>query len=233
MNFLEIAQSINANTTTGGTLSSVPNARGAHLRIVEWANQAWMSIQRMHHNWKFMRRPFTFDTTANLWSYPVAVALQNCPVAERTVGRWCLSDEPFRIYLTSAGQVSEVEMNAEEWIDFKRLYRFGAQALTTGFPYDVAVQDDKSLAFGPIPDGVYTVSGDYWMAPRKMELSDTAEPWMPSEFHEAIVWLAIVRYGGFEESSAIYGHANNMLSPILDALVLDQLPDIEMGAPLA
>lgn len=97
----------------------------------------------------------------------------------------------------------------------------------------MTVQPDKSIGLWPAPNDVYTITGDYWMAPRPMALDNSSVPWMPEQFHEAIVWHAIMQFGGFEEGSAIYVHAQNMLEPIMSALIFDQLPDLEMGEPLA
>jgi hypothetical protein len=141
---------------------------------------------------------------------------------------------PLRFYLTSAGQSGEQYVTSMAYDDFREIYRFGSQATAQGQPFNVAVKPDKSMAFGFIPDAIYTISGAYWLAPRNMDIADDSVPGtLPEEYHELLMWLAIWRYGGYEESSPTYTHAVNMASPILDALERDQLPDYEDARPLA
>jgi len=234
--FLELVQ--DACRYAGGVSgvpASIEAVTGDHLRVRGWVNQAWLWVQRKHADWKFMRREFSFQTTAGQGDYTVAQVLANEPADERTVARWGFWPPvvPLRYYLTSAGQATEQWVTPWAWDDFKEVYRFGAQASQQGAPLNAAVKPDKSLAFGFIPDAAYTISGDYWLAARPMAIDDAAVPGsLPEEYHELLVWLAIWRYGGYDESSATYTHAVNMASPILDALERDQLPDLEDARPL-
>jgi len=56
---------------------------------------------------------------------------------------------------------------------------------------------------------------------------------MPERFHMAIVWRALMLYGGYEAASESYQRGQNEFTVLRSMLEVDQLPMIRMGGPLA
>jgi hypothetical protein len=84
---------------------------------------------------------------------------------------------------------------------------------------------------GPKPDGVFTVSGQYWKKPQALA-ADADEPEMPDEFHMLIVWKALEHYALYESAAESLVRAQKEQKWYMNRLEIDQLPDVQMPGPL-
>jgi hypothetical protein len=85
---------------------------------------------------------------------------------------------------------------------------------------------------GPKPNDVFVVEGDYYrVAPVLAAAAD--EPIFQEQYHMAIVWRAVRYYALYEEDGGLYAGANQEYKTEYGLLMTDQLPSMELGAPLA
>jgi hypothetical protein len=88
------------------------------------------------------------------------------------------------------------------------------------------------LNLGAVPDAVYTAYGDYYRKAVSLAVSaDT--PAMPSQFHMAIVYRALMKYAGFDAAPEVKQEAIENYKMLMQALERDQLPDVYGPSALA
>jgi len=228
MNFLALCQAVREKAGISGTGPvTVIKQQGEMLRIVNWVNDAWEELQNLNENWKWMRQEFTFQTTAMTRAYPPLPI-----VADHT--QW--HEETLRCYKTSDGVSTEQFMSDMKYGDFRDSYMFGAMSTMAGRPMIFAQRDrDKALMLGPLPDGIYTIYGEYQQAATRMA-ADTDLPALggfPTEYQMAIVHLAVMKYAIFEGAGALFQSHQEEYRKILRALERDQLEDVALGEALA
>lgn len=203
-------------------MTTTASQTGELGRVVGWIQSAWMDIQNAQPNWRWMRKSATILTVAGQSGGYDATAAD--------VATWCL--DTARNYITASGNITEIFMDFVEYDDFRNSYLYGALRTAQSRPMVFTIEPANTLAFGPVSTGDYTVTNDYFK--RASELaSDTSEPDMPARFHMAVVWRALMLYGGFEAASESYARGQNEFSILSSMLEIDQLPMIQMGGPLA
>lgn len=195
------------------------------LRLVSWTNTAWMDIQSAHRDWQWMRKSASFITVAGQVSYSPTT-----DILLTDFGMW--SRDTFRNYVTSVGTNSEIFMNYLDYEEFRNRYLYGALRNTRSRPVEMTITPDKSIAVGPVPIDGYTVTGDYFSVPSEMAL-DADIPVLPSQFHMAIVYKAMMFYGGFEAATEVYQRGNEEFLKIMRRLTADRLPEIVQCGALA
>lgn len=233
MTFLELCRALRQEagipSSTNGP-STVANQTGEMKRIVDWVNNAYLDIQSMHDDWRFMRRRFEFTLTVNQREY---TRQQVIAAAGLTTGIMAYVPDSMRIYLPAEGIETEWWLcHVDDWDVFRDTFLFGAHQQVTGRPRHVAVSPSVSIVFDVIPDAAYRFYGDYVTEPTLMQV-DSDVPILPEWAHGIIIWHALLRYAGFEESSAQYAHAKNMYEALLYRLEERELPGICAPTPIA
>ena len=210
-------------TTTGQT--------GRLLRILKWVTLAYEKIQREQNAWRWMHDDFSAETVAAVQVYDA----EAMGISER-FSRWVVYDDEgenqFSIYKTSEGPETEGFLNFVEWTWFRRHLLTGGEATRQDKPCYFTIDTANRLRLWPIPDAAYTVRGVYYKAPQKLTQDDDI-PEMPEEFHEAIVWRALMLLGQFDEAFAQYGPWKSEFDKAMDDLRLHQLPRIKLPGALA
>lgn len=235
MNFLALCQRVASECGVSQTgPSSVLNQTGRLAQIVKWTSGADLDIQTLSNNWRFMRSSFTVNTTAGDGKY----AYGDCTdtgtgTAIAKFRAWCgraQTDTPLKIYLTSAGQASETDLVYIPYEDWYARYNVGNQ--TNSYPAFWSIDKDDALLLGQKPDGIYTVSGDYMKAATEMA-ADADVPPYPADYHMAVVYRAMMKYGRFAGASEVYTDGYNEYQRVLREMRRTQLPDMPMPGPLA
>ena len=158
MNFLQICQRLRREARISGSgPASVLNQAGEMQLIVDWVQSAYEDIQNMNHNWLFLQNQFTFNTIAATSTYMPAAAGLSELQAWKVDGYNAIS-----LYRTSTGVSGQQDINWIPWDEMRGDRFFGSTSLQTGQPIEYAVKPDKSIVFWPIPDDVYTISGEYF-----------------------------------------------------------------------
>ena len=235
--FLELCGELHAETSDSGSFpATVVGVTGQHARTVRWARNAWREIQNRHANWLWLRSTFTFNTTASddTYAYVDAAVTDSRLVAAITrFSRWWLIDDEgypnIRSYLTSAGVSGEKYLGPLPWASFRDLYKKGSQ--TNNAPVHVSVDPQRNLVFGPKPDGIYTITGEYQMSAQV--LSDDADtPEMPSDYHQLIVYYAMKKYAGNRAAPEAMARGVTEGNAIMRQLENNQRPQTVLGGPL-
>jgi hypothetical protein len=207
--------------------ASTTNQTGEYLRLVNWIDDAYKSIQIIHRTWQFLRKEFSFPMVVGTPTYTPTVA------GLTDFAGWVADSdgdsEDFRIYLTASDEQYMVYM---PWDDFRQTYYMGSQRTQTGRPHVYTIKPDDTLMFFPIPDQIYTCLGEYYMTPDEMTL-DTDVPIFPVRFHEIVLYRAMMFYGAYSQEPDKYSVGAAEYKKILRGLELSQLPQMEWGEPLA
>jgi hypothetical protein len=220
MNFLEGVKRLRQEAGVSGTgPTTVVSQTGEMKRLVDWYNTAWLDVQTDMPDYNWMRGSFTLTLSSGDPEYTPADA-------SLTDHRSWVRDS-LKVYLTSVAD--EVELEYVSYAEFRPLYMVGS--VSTGQPFCYTVKPDKTLRFYPTPNAAYTVTGEYQKTASEMT-ADADEPGLPAEYHMAIVYRALMKYGRYEAAPEVYDDAKAEYKRMTTAIKMDQLPDICMGGPL-
>ena len=230
--FLQLAQDVarESGTVSGTNPTAVASQTGRLLKIVEWTAQAYVRIQNLHADWRWMQKTFEGTTTSGAAQYTAA----SWSVTD--LRDWLRDDRvtcyrPHTIYLTATGVSDEGALQEISWQQWRTRYDRGSQ--TNNRPSEYAISPAGEFSLGPIPDDTYTVSGEYRQAAVVLA-ADADTPAMPGAFHDIIVWQAIMMLAEFDEDVQQRAAAIIKYNAILENLQRDQLPVISLGGgPIA
>lgn len=235
MTFLEICRELARLCSIPGTNVpvSVSGQTGELERVVKWAAQAWLDIELRHPRWNFMIKEFgsTFGPpTAGFQTVPGQAAYtkaQQGATNIRVVDRRSL-----RVFETAVGRSSEQWLVDWDFQVYRDTYDF-QNGQPPGQPVIFATRpEDKAILLAPTPDKAYTVTGRYWRQGAK-PTADGDVPAFPEEFHQLIVYRAMLKYAGYEAAGDAKQTALEEYGPLMRALERDQLPELGFGEPLA
>jgi hypothetical protein len=225
MNFLQLVQRLRRECgVSGSDPVTVLNQTGEMKRLVDWINSAWMDIQNTHADWFFLRTPVSFNSVVGQQSYTAAQA------GITALGSYKI--DSFRLYSQSLGASNEMILPFKPYDDFRNLYMFGANRTLQQRPVFFTVDQQKNFLLGPLPDDVYVVNGEYYLQPSEMA-ANADTPSMPSQYHMAIVYRAMMHYGEYEAAPEVYQHGEIEFQKLMFRMEVDQLPQLSFGAPLA
>lgn len=225
MTFLELCQEVAREAGISGEVVSTTGQVGEAQRVVRWVARAYKYIQNLHENWTFLRRDVEFGALAGQASYTAAGA----GVTE--FGRWCFLDE-WRCFRTDAGYADEQPVRFVDYDSFRRTYGYGNSREQVGRPQVVTVAPDQSLKFWPIPDMAYTIVGEQFRAPHALAV-DADTPIFPAQYHDAIVYRALMFYGEFEGDATVIATGQSEFMRELANLESRYLPQMHACGPLA
>ncbi len=216
MNFLALCKRLRQEAGySGNGPASVKGQAGEAQRIVDWVRSAWLDIQTMHDDWKFMRETFSC-TIAEQENACVAVPERFHRIKEKTV--------VFR--RPDGSRYFPTEITPEEMLVVQR-----DQTDIAGIPQLFSVDDGVMTVF-PTAKETITVSGDFFCTPKEFT-ENTDVPVMPEQYHMAIVWYALTQVGGFDESPNLYARGGENFQRLFSAMNGTQRPNIQRNRPLA
>lgn len=192
-------------------------------RFADWVNEAWRDIQTRKPDWDWMLENFVFSTTPGQATYsPSAANLSDHASWKR---------DSLRVFAGST--VDEQFLSYVEYPRFRNLYEFGQQRTAQGRPIVFSIDPKKGLRLAPVPDSTgYQVDGQYWRQARDL-VSDADSPDMPVQYHMLVVWQACLAYGQFESAPEVIQRATAEAGKLMGRLQLDEMPELQAGAPLA
>lgn len=226
---LELTQAAarESGTVSGTQPLTTIGQTGRLGQFVGWVRDAYLAIQNIHPEWRFLRSSFSGSTVAAQQAYTGA----NFSLTRFSEFIYKAGEDEITIYLTSDGAATERALMPVLYQDFYRLYMRGANLTQTGYPTTFTIDDQERLLLWPIPDAVYTVRGLYRKSPQTLA-ADAEEPEMPSRFHDAIKWRALIYAGIYDESPQI-GLWQREYQRILMQMENSQLPPVTFSGPLA
>lgn len=259
MNRLQLAQYLRrecqmAGSNTLETPTTTLNQVGELKQIVDYIDLAYQIIQTEHDDWLFMRKNFSFNTVIGQQTYGAASIADDFEYFESLLD--------FRIFnglynvsggesvtvggetITVGGEaVSLLETTDNEsleenylfqlpWEDFYTYYKIGGMRYQTGIPQYYSVNPSHQMELFQIPDGIYTVLGQYVRTPHVMT-ADDSEPIFKARYHMAIVWKALELYGSYNEEPNRESKGEEQYERILTKMFHNELPKFSVGEPLA
>jgi hypothetical protein len=85
---------------------------------------------------------------------------------------------------------------------------------------------------GPTPDDAYVITGEYYKTIQKLT-ADGDIPELPSDYHEIIMWKALLLLDEHDEAVAAASFAERNYRNLMRELQRDQLPRVRTQGPLA
>lgn len=217
--YLALAQTLRRKCRVAGSgPSSVSNQSEEYSRLLDFIQESWMQIQNLRSDWLFMRASATCATVQGQTSYGAV----DFGLAD--LGYWALDEragDTFRNYVTATGLTSEVFMGIMDYDAWRDLYLYGANRTTYTRPMVVARTPDNKIACGPITAAGYTLVGDYYRVPSRMVLA-TDTPALPAQFHDAIIYKAMMLYGSSEAAPEVYDDGSLSFREIMKQVVATQ-----------
>ncbi|MCP5246157.1 MAG: hypothetical protein H6937_09490 [Burkholderiales bacterium] len=224
MNKLELCQRWRQETGVSGDESTTADATGMWKRGIGYIEQAYQDIQLEREDWNFMRGEKSFNTIQDQNEYPYASA----PISLTDLARW--KEDSFRIYYQSVGDEHPLQyMNYDE---FRHEYLYGTFPTTPSYPTVITVSPSDSLILALPPDGVYTVTGEYFKTVSKLD-DDTDIPVFPERFHMLIVYRAMIKYGLWVPAPEIVSYAKAEYDAMFEKMESDETPDITVDRNFA
>jgi hypothetical protein len=234
--FLQICNRVRTEAgVAGGDLTTLQSGLSAEsARFKSWVQREWSDIQAEHSSWSFLRRDFSFDTIAGQWAYTPqeAGATDDGTSSGADIhAEWKL--DSLRVSTAGSSYADEAITSFMPYDEYLRMYRFGQTRAERAKPVVFSVRpNDQALALGNVPDGAYTVVGEYYRTPQTLS-SDADVPLMPARFHDLIVFRALRAYAVFVAAQEVIGRAEDKISLLYPSLIAAQLPVMECGPPLA
>ena len=221
MNYLQLVSRLRQEAGVSGTgPSTVIGQTGEMQRLVDWVNWAYIDIQNADLEWRYLVGSFTLTLTPGQAAYTPAEAGISTRFA-----RWL----PKSIRLRLTGPGDERLLEPVSYDEYRSIYLTGPQPQSR--PVAVSVTPDQKLAFGYLPNLAYTVYGEYIKTPQELT-ADADEPEMPTQFHSAIVYRALMLYARYESAGEIYQDAYDNYRRIMSQLRNDQGPTITLPESL-
>ncbi len=231
MNFLSLCQMTAQKCGMSGASAfvSTVNQTGEFKRLVGWVNEAWMEIQLHRDDWDWMRGSVSFQTVPFQATYTPT----QCGVTD--LAEWLMNTSfcSFRYYVTSVGVKSEIFLSYMKYDDWRDAFQYNSLRTSYSRPEFITITPDQSIGLGQIPDSTpYTIVGSYFKEATMMA-ADTDIPGLPTRFHMAIVYKAMMFYGEYEGDEYVRALNERNYNTMLSRLSIAQLPEVTFGATLA
>lgn len=235
--FLQLVNRLAVEAGVTGSASAVSTTvaqTGEAGRLVGWIRTSHTEIQS-RHNWRWMRSTFSVPTVSgtDAYAYGACTDTRLSSLITR-FKRWIPFSEDgapnMTQYLASTGVSGEMYMTYLPWENFRSIYKRGTQ--NNGQPVIFTIDPQNRLVFGPKPDAIYTVQGEYQMS-ALVFAADSDVPEMPSDYHDLIVYRAMEKYGTFHEAPEVLARGQREGARVMRQMEATQLPQLVTGQPLA
>lgn len=243
MNYLQLSQraavecGINSRSAVTTALSTVVGATGSLGRIVNWVSDSFSDVQTQHDDWLWMRSSnilgagVSFATVAGQLSYPLGTGAGTVGVTADNFGKW--DPETFRTYTTATGTQDETYLDDIPFDNWRNVYMLGANRTVQTRPVAIARGPDQSLNLGPAANGLYTITGDYFVAPKVMALDADVPTGLPTPFHMLIVYGAMMKCAADQSAPELYQDGSSQWNRMMKRLEKLRLPTVGWAGALA
>lgn len=214
---------------SGGNLATVVGAAGDDLLICNWVAASWAKIQRLTHEWRWMRATVLASVVANqVTQDPATMLVQPAnllPITDLRI--FYPQTEDYQLTLLDpASPAGEFSLSFVDFPLFRAMYVVGQQ--TAAAPRHWSISPQNKLLLGPKPGIAYHVRFDYRTAPSVLAL-DANIPGMPEEYHLAIVFGALMSLASFDNAPEVYVRAKDEYRELMSHLYADQGPTFSLG----
>ncbi len=223
--YLELCQRAARECAASGTgnPTTVVGQIGQLARIVSWVAQALTEIESKHTDWGWMLQNASFPTIAAQGQY----SLTDMGLTSAVFNIW--HQYRFRNYPTTVGNIGEIEMDTIGYDDWFNCYSYGATRYTQSRPSEIAIYPDgEQLCLGPYPAAGYTITGQYFRKPQIL-VNDTDTPSLPVQFHDMLVFKAMMYYGFYESAPEVLQRGEEQYTKYLQRLEKLRLPPMSFA----
>lgn len=228
MNYLELSRRLVIEAGISGVgPASVQNQFGEMARVVNWIKTAYDDLQLVHDDWFFLRGEFSFVTTPDKFRYTAVEAGITHPVMGSTrFLNWDINS----LAISNTGEAHDQSLLS--YISYKE-YRdhYLQSVMTSSRPLVISISPQLELLLGDKPNREYTITGEYYKKPQEL-INNLDIPDLPSQYHMAIVYRALMMYARFEAAGEIYQDAEANYKRFLTKIRNNQLPDMDMADAL-
>jgi hypothetical protein len=220
-NFLELVQMVarESGTIAEDLPQTVVGQTGRVGKIVRWVDLAWDKIQSHHVSWRWMHGEFTSEIEPGMYRY------SSIQMGITRFARWVSLPYTLSIYDNSIGLSDEGFLYHIDSRSFKRRYEIGQQEPAR--PACFSIDPANLLMFGPTPDKVYVVRGEYYRSPQIL-VNDGDIPECPQRFRPVIGWYALVLLSQHDEGGFAVATARQNYNEMLSLLEMDQLENVQV-----
>lgn len=213
--FLELCQKYPKITgITGNIPYAVTNQTGMNEKICIWIADADLLVQRLYHDWNFLRTEVIISITEGTAAYSLTT------MGITDLNSW--EKDKFILEPGSAAYTVLTEMKYDDWLTSS--YRVGASS--SDKPSQFVIKPDNSLVFVDTPDDDYTAWANYFKKPTRMAANtDTSD--IPVQFEDIILFRAKMSHAEYYEDMALYQSAYKNFRNELTRLEAHSLPDQE------
>jgi len=113
------------------------------------------------------------------------------------------------------------------WETFQQLANVGGSVFF-GEPTFVTETSEGKWDFFPRPAKQYTIWFEYVTTPQELTNDDDV-PTIPTEYHEAIVWRALMNYADYDEKPQVFARAERRYGFYRSNLETNKLPTLSWG----
>lgn len=231
--FLQLVNDVERESGTvnqAAMLSTVVGATGRQKKMVEWTRQAWEMIQR-ERQWHFRRKAFSHALTIGQMVYTST----NLTIAD--FDGWVPATrrfQPFSLYDPAIGRVDEGVLRVIDYRTWLSMYDRGVPQQQR--PTLAALTWSREVAVGAPPDKAYVLRGWYQRAIQRlgynvdgsvMSSPDADVPYLPADYHQAIVWKALMLLGEDDEAGFEVASSRSTFAAIHSAMLGQFLDPIE------
>lgn len=231
MTFLQLVnRAITECGDSGGPIATTAGQLGSIQRIINWIGDSWSDIQTEHDDWDWMRSSnilgagASFVPASGQYTTPLGTGVGQVGIDVDSFGKW--DNRSFRSNTTTVGTNDEIYLDDIDFDVWRDSYMYGAMRQVRTRPVAVAFGPDQSVNLGPPPNGLYTITGDYFVAPTVM-VADTDTPTgLPTRFNMLIVYKAMMKYAGYESAPEVYSRGSmeyNLMFAQLEAVRLPRM----------
>lgn len=183
MTFLELCKRVRQDTgISGDGPASVTGQTGILDKIAVWVKTANNEIQLEKTDWRFLWRLGTGLTTAQKGEYfPADFGIVN-------------------LRAISSAHYGNAELTQKDWQWYMNNVLSANRQDEVGLSNYIIVRPDNKVLLWPTPSEQRTLTVNYYRTPVQINQNNDV-PVLPEEYHEAIVCLALVKYGNSEEDN--------------------------------
>ena len=172
-----------------------------------------------------------FATVAGQASYPLGTGAGTVGVLPDDFSEW--DETTFRNYTTTVGFTDEIPMGIISFDRWRDGYMMNASRNAPTRPTVVAIGPDKSVNVGPPSNGLYTVTGDYFVAPVTMTDDTDTPTGLPTRYHMIIVYRTMIKYGGYAAAPEVYQRGTDENAGMFAQLQTQYAPRFRVAGALA
>jgi hypothetical protein len=223
--FLQLCQQAHYEARVGGSGPSAVTAQtGRNADFVRWVLKAHEAIQLLHDDWTFDWDSDIFSMVANQEAYD--------PEADFAVtgGIRDMSREGVYAYDSTLGLSSRAWLTYMPWETFRYLT---VPEVPGNMMTHFTLRPDGYVQYYPTPNSANLRAVHEFYRQPEVLAANTDVPRMPPQFHDAIVWRAVMLYADSLKDSFRYNTAKGEYDAIIDRMEMRCRPKIQIGGPLA